>query len=866
MKFCRRWLLIFCVLAAGGGQVFAASSREDRAYASATAAFQDGLWSRAESEFSQFVQRFPKSDRLAEAALFQAQAEFRQEKFSAAVNLLSAPRVKPGALADRYAYWLGEAQFGQGNFERAAATFTALEKKFPESPLRLTAVVEAAAAYEKLNDWPRLAALLGATNGVFARTAERDPANELVSRGRLLLAQAQFEQRNFSGALAELGRLNPQSLTADLDWQRASLLCRAQVGADELEAALTTSTNLLQLARSQRDADRLADSVARRGAILERLGRWADAGEAWSENRAAGTPVDRQREAVLKLAGAALAQTNFADAAATLERFIAQFPRSPTADLALLTLGELQLKDFLATPAATNRLALAQANFDRLLANSTKGPLSGKAYLDRGWCFWLASNSVASLADFRAAAARLPVSEDLAMAKFKAGDALFALKDFAGARASYRAVTDQFGGMPEVVKSLGDRALYQILRADLELKDMTGAEAAMRQLLERFPASELADHSLLLVGEGFSDAGATGDAFNLFREFERQFPGSPLAPQVELARAQTFERERNWAAAITNYAGWLKSYPTNELRSQVEYALGRASYQAGDDATALTAFTNFVALHPTNELAPLAQWWVADAHFRSGTNFQDAEKNYEPIFQTPAWRNSDLFYPAQLMAARAAAGRLGFADAANYLTKLVSDTNCPEPLKTRALFAYGGVLMRMDSPDTNRPFANFELSTNVFTQIWLANPTNAFGALAGSELGDCQLQLGAFDAATNAYAQVMNSPQADVGLRCRAQVGLGRVLEKKAAVAPAEARQGLLDQALKNYLDVFETSYGSGLGDNESAAAFWVKKAGLQALPLLSVNGCPTNFFTRMESLLPPLKEALEKKKSSLKN
>ena len=61
-------------------------------------------------------------------------------------------------------------------------------------------------------------------------------------------------------------------------------------------------------------------------------------------------------------------------------------------------------------------------------------------------------------------------------------------------------------------------------------------------------------------------------------------------------------------------------------------------------------------------------------------------------------------------------------------------------------------------------------------------------------------------------------------------------------------------------------SYGNGLVNRESADAFWVKKAGLQALPLLSVDSCPTNFFTRMEVLLPPLKESLEKKKAALKN
>jgi hypothetical protein len=92
------------------------------------------------------------------------------------------------------------------------------------------------------------------------------------------------------------------------------------------------------------------------------------------------------------------------------------------------------------------------------------------------------------------------------------------------------------------------------------------------------------------------------------------------------------------------------------------------------------------------------------------------------------------------------------------------------------------------------------------------------------------------------------------------------VLEKKAELAAPDARKALLNQALENYLDVFDTSYGAGLGDDETASAFWVKKAGLLALPLLSAENCPTNFFTRMETLLPPLKETLEKKRAALKN
>jgi TolA-binding protein len=855
--------LIFSVLVLGGGQLLAAGVREQHTLAAATAAFQDGNWNRAEMELTNFVQKYSTSTNVPQAVLLAAQAQFKQGKYAETVALLSRRMANAGGLGDAYAYWLGEAQFAKADFTNAAATFVALANHFTDSPLRLTAVVEAAGAYAQFPDWPRHDALLEAANGVFNQAAQRDPDNALVINGRLSLAQSKLMQTNFIAAGKLLELLNPKVLAPEQDWNRLNLLYQVRLGLNDFDAALAVATNLMA---SARDAGRLADSVALLATVLEKKQLPAAAVAAWSGNLTNAAPLERQREAILKIAALAAAQNDFTNATATLARYLAQFPNGPVAQLALLTLGELQFKEFLAT-AAPDQLAAAQTNFDQFIGAFTNSPLTGKACLDRGWCNWQAGQFAASLADFRAAAQRLPDSVDLAVAKFKTGDALFALRDFAGARPNYLAVLNGFEDFPEVARDMGERALYQILRVDLELQDADGAAAAMQRLLENNPASEFADRGLLLLGEGFSDFSAPTNALNVFHEFVQRFPASALAPQVELAMARLFERGQDWPAAITNYAAWLKKYPTNALCPQVQYALGHANYQAGREGAALESFAGVVAQFPTNELAPLAQWWVADYFYRlGGTNFPTAEQNYELIFQTPAWKNSALYFPAQLMAGRAAAARLGFADAANYLTKLVSDTNCPTALKTQAMFAYGGVLMRMDSPDTNHPFANFENATNVFGLIIQANPTNEFSALAGSELGDCYFQIGALDAATNAYAQVMVSSYAGVILRSRAQVGLGRVLEKKAESAAPEQRPLLLELALKNYLDVFETSYGRGLGDHESADAFWVKKAGLQALPLMSAGNCPTNFFTRMEALLPPLKDMLEKKKAALKN
>jgi outer membrane protein assembly factor BamD (BamD/ComL family) len=750
---------------------------------------------------------------------------------------------------------------------------------FPDSPLKLTAEVEAAAALQKLGDWPAMASLLGRTNGVFACVTALDPGNELVIRGRLLLAESELAQENFSAALATLKLLNPPLLAPGLDWQRANLWCRVQAGMGDWEGALATTTNLLQLARSQAAA-RLADSVAWRGTVLERLGRWADASAAWSECLTNSAPPDWQREAVLRIARAALAQHKFSEAESALNDYLAKYPKSESAELARLTLGELQLKEYAADATATNQLAAAQTAFAQLIAGANKSaavgsPLTGKALLDRGWCFWLAGQSAgntnaavkkiaASLEDFSAAVKALSFSEDLAVAKFKQGDAQFALGKFAEATNSYQSMLEQFAKVDSVMKSLGDRALYQTLRASLELKDLRAADMAMRQMLEKYPASELADNSLLLLGQGFSEAGATTNALKTFQDFILLFPESALAPQVQLARARALEAGQNGPAAITNYQAWLKNYPTNELRPQVEYALGRASFLNGDEMGALAVFTNFIASFPADTNAALAQWWVADHYFRlGGTNYLAAEKNYELIFQTPAWRDAtNLYYLAQLMAGRSAAARQGFGDANGYYLKLLSDTNCADEIKNQTRFAYAASLMQTPAPDTNNPGLNFQLATNILAQM---PPTNALGLLALSQMADCCLQQGALAVATNYYQLVAGSPLADVTLRSRAKVGLGIVLEKMAASLPPENARPFQKAALENYRDVF---YQNNLRNGEVADEFWLKKAGLQMLPLAVAlkDGEVDKMIDRLEAELPPLKPALEKKRAALKN
>jgi len=864
MAFRWRWFFILFALLLSGGQLIAAGTKEQRAYAAAVTAFQDEMWGRAETEFAQFIEKHPKSTNVPAAVLLQAQAEFKQGKLAQAIALLNTRKAGAGRLADQYAYWVGEAQFQNVDLAAAAATFIALARDFPESPLRLRAVVEAAAARAELGRWPDVSPLLQETNSVFQRAAQLDPANELVTRGRLLLAQAALAQKDFGGAAATLASVNPQALEPGLGWQLAYLVYQVRLAMGDTRAALAATTNLLQIARLGNDVSLRGESVALHAGLLEQIGSNAEALDAYQENLT-NAPVERQQQAILKITELAVAQGRFAIAEDALRNFIAQFPESPAADIALLSLGELLLKDYVAsTPAspATNQLLEAQARFNQFLAASTSSPLAGEAYLYRGWSLWLEGKIPESYDSFKTAAGRLPPSEDLALARFKMGDALFAQKDFTNALENYRAVVDDFNDFPGVMQLLGNRALYQSLRACMELTNTDGAEDTMARILRLYPASEETGNSLLLMGEYLADLSQPTNALAVFQRFEAIFPHSPLRPQVELAIAHACEEEQNWPVAIQKYEQWLADFPTNTLQPQAKYALARANYQAGNETNAFMLFTNFVAQFPTNDLAPLAQYWVAEHFFRAGSGFYpDAEKNYKLLFQT--WPASGLAYQARMMAGRAAVARQGYSDALDYFSSLEQDTNCPMDLRVQATFAHGTVLMRMEPTDTNNPLSNFQLATNVFSQICQLYSTNELGALAWGEIGDCNLQLANYDAATNAYAQVVNSPFARINARSQAQIGLGLALEKKADAAAAEEQKGLRELALKNYLDVF---YENNLRDDEQADAFWTKKAGLEALPLIKALGesPPENFFNRMESWLPQLKDSLEKTRNTL--
>jgi TolA-binding protein len=864
MGIWRQLLLIGMFLLTPALRVWAATDpNEQHAYDVAARELKDGFYEIAEKHFKEFVHSYTNSSRIPEVILLEGEALFLQKKYGEVLELLTARQNIAANLADQYLFLRAEAHYHKGEYLASADIFAKLTKEFPGSSRRLEATVREAAARAALGAWPEVVALLQQTNGLFRAVALTNAGDKQVVQGYLLLSEAALAQANPEAAEAALGTIGKLLLPPASTWQVNYLLARIRMLQGRKEEALVISTNLLQKAAEVGQPSLRADSMAFRAGILEKLGRTHEALEAYTNNLVSGVSPERQRQALLKTTELSLALNDVPGALLMLKKFRDQFPTAPMADLALLTLGELQLKQYIAALGSnvvsiatnklvgTNLLREAQSSFESLAKNFPKSPLLGQGELNRGWCLWLQNKLPECEKAFQAAIGGLAVSPQQATAYFKLADAQFEQSNFTNAMSNYLAVVEKFDALPEVKTNLFEPALYQCARAALAAKQPAAATNAIAKLLQWFPKGYHTDRALLFVGLQMSEQGKPEEARKIFSDLITAVPGSALLPEVRLAVARTFEEQEKWDDAIAQYDSWLVAYTNHEARAAALYHQARANFFAQRETNAIVLFTQFIARFPTNELSPRAQWWVASYYYKTN-DFKNAEINFQNIFQK--WPSSDLSYEAKMMAGCSAVGRLGWSDAINFFTMLTSDTNCPPVLWRRAMIARGDVLVSQAS--TNKT-ADYWEAIKVFDMVRQSPGTNAELDQASGRLANCYFQLAqipgqkdlSLSNALVAFKRVIDSPQANKTARSIARVGIGLVFEAQSEGKNAEDQIALNKQALASYLEVFYDE-----GDNPDV--FWIKEAGLNAGRMAEKLGWwpqAINVYKRLKEMLPPL-------------
>jgi TolA-binding protein len=869
-------VLLFWLWMAVWSESQAAQAPDPRDFEVAVRFFQERAYDLAEKEFAEFIRNQPTSERVPEAVLFQAQARFLLGRHDECLALLRERLGAAGLFADRYQYWIGEALFQLGDYPESARAYAAVLAGYPESPRRLDASLGEAYATFKLGDRQRTAELLRSPEGSFQQSARVQPDSVLVARGELLLAETCLELGDFLGGIDALARLSEKGLSPDLALQRQYVLARLQMGAQQNRAALSTVTNLLaQLAPLTNAPARQvkADAVSLEGTLLERNQQPEAAIQSYERNLDPAVAPARRIEAIQQIVRLTLALNRVEEAAARLEDFVRLYSSDPEVDLIRLTLGELRLRQFYALApdarrAGINLLQQARTQFSAVITNAPSIHVP-RAHLDRGWALWEESllgapptRLVESLSDFHQAAATLPVSEEQAIARFKLGDGYFMSTNYTAAITNYWLVATNYPRIKAVQDDLVDHALYQIVRAGIQLGDLTSAQTALRSILDSEPDSRFGDSSLLLFGQAVSKAGQPDVARSLFAEFADRFPKSRLVPEVKLAIARAYQHEGNWPAAVIEYERWVTNHVDHGALPRAQFDRAWGHYMAGNETNAFQLFSSFLNQFPQHSLSLWAQHWVADYHFRE-QQYELADLNYQRIFQNTNWPRSELTYHARLMAGRSAFFRQGYTDARKYLTDLIVDNNCPPSLLPEVYFELGNTIMSEKPAGTTNILARYSEAIVAFGKIPQLFPESPFTPLAWGQIGNCHLQLATedpkqLDRAIEAYSQILNSPRANANARSSAEFGIATVHEKKAALAPLAEKTAFLNESLRRYLFVVE---GRHLRDSENADPALVKEAALAAARLAEEQGrwdVAESLYRQLMELLPPMRVICE--------
>ncbi len=819
----------------------------ERAFTSAARLFEGGWYDRAEAELSAFLAAYPNATNRIEAVLLQAQSRFQLKKHEAAIQLLQAHQTNAGPAADRFLYWMAQAQSELANHEAAASIYAELLKAYAASPLRLEASVGEAWARFKLGDTARTVELLKASGSAFEQAAKATTNQGAVLRGNFLLAEALFAQKNFQAAELTLNEIAARGIQPEAEWERQYLLARIETLDGRGEAALARVTNLVSMASARSNAVLQARSLTLKGEILEEREPAAAAEAYGTITELPGVSHEQKRQALLRLADLAVAQNRFTNAVNGLVQFLQQNPQDPATDLIRLALGEIHLKKYqsllpesgplsaAAVPQATNLLHVARSHFEFIVSQLTNSAYLGKASLGRGWCLWEEAQLQGDTARWlecqgalQTAIAKLPKSLDQARARFKLGDVYLQRREYTNAAAQFRQLVEQYSDVPEVRDTLFDQVLSQSVRASIDSGDLPFAKTALERLLRDFPKSPEASRAMYQYGLALVDAGEFNQGREVFADFGKRFADSPLMPEVRIAVARSYAMHSDWASALPLLDQWLNQYTNavDVLRPQAEFERAWCYSQSGRETNAFVLLTNLVQQYPSSSVIPLAHLWLGD-YYLNQRDYVSAERSYQ--FLSTNAVAPELTRQASLMAAKAAFFRQGWSDARKYLTPLVDDPVAgPE-----AWFMLGDIEIEDRSADATNRFARWEEAIKRFQRVTNFYAGSPLAPLAMGKIANCHFQLAAqntnrYEMATNQYFQLLSVPT-DVSTRSQAEVALGHVLEKMAEFQAN--RTELLNAALTHYLNVV---YGKRLQQGEDPDPFWMKEAALAAGSLAS--------------------------------
>lgn len=169
---------------------------------------------------------------------------------------------------------------------------------------------------------------------------------------------------------------------------------------------------------------------------------------------------------------------------------------------------------------------------------------------------------------------------------------------------------------------------YHRWRTDAALDEFESAMVRYRQLVERYPASPLAERTYMLMGYSYLERNDSLGALKILNRFLSVKPETKYRDKARLAIAESYLRLNRFDEAIDTYRELSRKADHARTSVEADYLAGDVFLKKGDFRAAIAAYQSAMNKHSAIwQEYPNAQFNMAEGHFWTG-NYKESMNQY----------------------------------------------------------------------------------------------------------------------------------------------------------------------------------------------------------------------------------------------
>ncbi len=599
----KKFLILFLLLISA----FAFAS-EDEDYFVACKAYSDTFYDASLKLFTDFVEKYPQSQKKAQAKLFIAKSLFQKNDFQHALELLTEMSAQPEfeSFQDEILYFLAQIDIKAKKFTAAQEKLENFIRDYPQSKLYWWGIYALGFCHFENGQFSN-------AENYFFDVARRSPDTSLQEDAFFNLSAIYYK----NSAYDKLTDVISLWFTKIPDTKRQDYVYFYLGEIKYSQKKFLEAVSYYERALANTQEESLKDLVT------QSMGWCYLKQNDFVQAEALFRKLRKEEFQLYSFGNLALSTSNFSNAIDYFDNFLKKFPQSQFLYSVYLAKADALYK--------SGRINDALSLYTFILKNSSQirdPQIINDAYVGQGWCYLKQSKFEEAVERFQNLAAS---SDDKVVQMSAQVQAAQVYQDQGKLKEAIELYSEILRKWPQNIYS--DYISFQIALCLLKNNDIEAALIAFRALEQNFPSSSLIDDAQYYIALCYYTAEAWDDLRISCESFLRKFPENPLSREVYLLYLDAFAglgNKKDFMRTAGQIEGLFRSDINFLKRFQVRKALSFVSL--GDDLGAIDILRKLVDSPSKEGETPEVFYYLAGIFYKN-KDFANAKKYYNALIE-----------------------------------------------------------------------------------------------------------------------------------------------------------------------------------------------------------------------------------------